>query len=115
MSSNKIMKPENKRPRLEKIMEQICNDFGEFGVQEGESIGLGIHPLRIYFHFIEVAVEEGEGTQKLKGSKFSMKDAFEIAGAYKLVMDEKREPNYNGNNFRLAFDLKELENGEVYV
>jgi len=115
MSVYKTMKSENKRLRLEKIMRQICNDFGEFGMQERESIGLGIHPPRIYFNFVESEYEKErqEGIFYLKGSNFSMKDVFDMARDYKLVRDEKIELNYNGNGFRLAFDLRKLEEGEL--
>jgi len=109
MSDIKTMKPKKKRTQLERIMKQICRDFGEFGIQEEVSFGLGINPPRIYFNFIE---NKKKNLYYLKGSEFTMKDTFDMVKGYKLILDSKRKPHYKDDMTILAFDLKKLEEGE---
>lgn len=115
MSVYKIMKTENKKLRLEKIMKQICSNFGEFGVKEGISLWLGRNPHRIYFNFVEgdYGKERQEGIFYLRGSKFNMKDVFDMAEGYKLERDNLIKQRNNESGFGLAFDLRKLEEGEL--
>ena len=114
------MKSENKHTKLERIMHQICEEFAEFGVQgNGVSIGLGIHPVRIYFNFEERAVDlndehpsEKERDYFLIGSDLNMEEAYSMAQDYGLVSDDSIKVKHKIWGFGKAFDLKPEESND---
>ena len=91
-----------KIPKLEKIMKEICN---EFGVKEGVNIIMTKNPARIYFTF-----ECGKDGFYLNTNRKTMKEVCKIpngiADKYGLVRANS-DPKYEvGGRVALGFKLK---------